>query len=217
MATGILRIQTFAARQSAPEPDVNITVEGDGFTASRLTDTEGMTTDITIQTPECHWSLEEDNSTVLPYAVCSLTAQKPGFRSVRIEGVQIFPGQVTLAQPEMIPETSGARTIEDDTIQIPTHALFTGDGGSGPAPLDQCTDPEVLGDVVIPKNITVHLGKPAASAQNVTVSFRNYIANVASSEVYPTCAGQRRLTPSTPERGGGERFSFRAGTLPAAR
>ena len=36
------------------------------------------------------------------------------------------------------------------------------------------------------KNITVHLGKPAASARNVTVSFRSYIANVASSEVYPT-------------------------------
>ena len=32
----------------------------------------------------------------------------------------------------------------------------------------------------------MHLGKPAASARNVTVSFRDYIANVASSEVYPT-------------------------------
>ena len=32
----------------------------------------------------------------------------------------------------------------------------------------------------------VCIGKPAASARNVTVSFRSYIANVASSEVYPT-------------------------------
>ena len=44
----------------------------------------------------------------------------------------------------------------------------------------------MLDQVIIPKNITVHLGKPAASARNVTVSFRKYIANVASSEVYPT-------------------------------
>ncbi|MFR9065981.1 MAG: hypothetical protein ACLVJH_02695 [Faecalibacterium prausnitzii] len=44
----------------------------------------------------------------------------------------------------------------------------------------------MLDQVIIPKNITVHLGKPAASARNVTVSFRDYIANVASSEVYPT-------------------------------
>lgn len=39
---------------------------------------------------------------------------------------------------------------------------------------------------VIPQNITVHLGAPDASAQNVTVNFVDYIKNVASSEVYPT-------------------------------
>ena len=38
----------------------------------------------------------------------------------------------------------------------------------------------------IPSSITVHLGPPGASAENVTVSFRDYIKNVASSEVYPT-------------------------------
>ena len=70
-------------------------------------------------------------------------------------------------------------------IVIPEHSLFTGDGGSGPDPMENCV-PRVLDRVIIPKNITVHLGKPAASARNVTVSFRDYIANVASSEVYPT-------------------------------
>lgn len=38
----------------------------------------------------------------------------------------------------------------------------------------------------IPNNITVHLGRPDAAAQNVTVSFLDYIKNVASSEIYPT-------------------------------
>ena len=38
----------------------------------------------------------------------------------------------------------------------------------------------------IPESITVHLGSPSSQAQNVTVSFRDYIKNVASSEVYPT-------------------------------
>ena len=32
----------------------------------------------------------------------------------------------------------------------------------------------------------MHLGRPSANVQNVTVSFRDYIKNVASSEVYPT-------------------------------
>lgn len=38
----------------------------------------------------------------------------------------------------------------------------------------------------IPTNITVHLGLPESSAANVTVSFQEYIYNVASSEIYPT-------------------------------
>lgn len=38
----------------------------------------------------------------------------------------------------------------------------------------------------IPEEITVHLGEPDAPAENLTVSFPNYIKNVASSEIYPT-------------------------------
>ena len=38
----------------------------------------------------------------------------------------------------------------------------------------------------VPSYITVHLGPPAVQAENVTVSFRDYVKNVASSEVYPT-------------------------------
>lgn len=38
----------------------------------------------------------------------------------------------------------------------------------------------------IPQRITVHLGAPSSSAQNVTVNFIDYVKNVASSEIYPT-------------------------------
>ena len=185
MATGILRIQAFAARQSAPVEGVTVNIVGDGFTAARMTDAEGNAADVTLTAPDCALSLEEDNTTRLPYAVCSLTASKAGYRTVRIQGIQVFAGQVTLAQPEMIPETEEGRDVEDPPIVIPPHPLFAGGGGGGRAPADPCT-PRVLDRVIIPKNITVHLGKPAASARNVTVSFRRYIANVASSEVYPT-------------------------------
>ena len=185
MATGILRIQAFAARQSAPVEGVTVNIVGDGFTAARMTDAEGNAADVTLTAPDCALSLEEDNTTRLPYAVCSLTAWKVGYRTVRIQGIQVFAGQVTLAQPEMIPETEEGRDVEDPPIVIPPHPLFVGGGGSGRAPADPCA-PRVMDRVIIPKNITVHLGKPAASARNVTVSFRSYIANVASSEVYPT-------------------------------
>lgn len=38
----------------------------------------------------------------------------------------------------------------------------------------------------VPQNITVHLGPPSANAANVTLSFADYVKNVASSEIYPT-------------------------------
>ena len=38
----------------------------------------------------------------------------------------------------------------------------------------------------VPQRITVHLGPPDSDAENVTVSFSDYVKNVASSEIYPT-------------------------------
>lgn len=44
----------------------------------------------------------------------------------------------------------------------------------------------LTGTPFIPETISVHLGNPASPAENVTVSFPEYIKNVASSEIYPT-------------------------------
>lgn len=44
----------------------------------------------------------------------------------------------------------------------------------------------VRGLPYVPENITVHLGSPDSYAENVTLSFPDYIKNVASSEIYPT-------------------------------
>lgn len=43
-----------------------------------------------------------------------------------------------------------------------------------------------VGEPFIPERITVHLGRPDANADNVTVTFPDYIKNVVSSEIYPT-------------------------------
>ncbi|MCD7730695.1 MAG: peptidoglycan-binding protein [Oscillospiraceae bacterium] len=45
----------------------------------------------------------------------------------------------------------------------------------------------LTGEPFIPESITVHLGRPSnSSAEDVTVSYPDYIKNVASSELYPT-------------------------------
>ena len=125
--TGTLRIQTFAARQSAPVEGVTVAVQGDGFTLHCITDATGSAADIPVEAPACTLSLDEDN-TIRPYAVVSLTAAKSGYRTVRIEGIQIFAGQVTLAQPQMLPDTEEGRDIPNAPIIIPPHALFAGSG-----------------------------------------------------------------------------------------
>ena len=125
MMNGILRIQTYRPRQSAPVEGVTVVITGSGFTAHRITDAEGNAEDVAICAPACALSLDENNTTTLPYAVCSLTARKPGYRTVRIQGIQIFAGQVTLARPEMIPDTEEGKDIVDPPVIIPTHARGT--------------------------------------------------------------------------------------------
>lgn len=44
----------------------------------------------------------------------------------------------------------------------------------------------IINQPYIPEYITVHLGTPGAQTSNVTLSFVDYIKNVASSEIYPT-------------------------------
>lgn len=77
MMNGILRIQTYRPRQSAPVEGVTVVITGSDFTAHRITDAEGNAEDVAICAPACALSLDENNTTTLPYAVCSLT-QKAG-------------------------------------------------------------------------------------------------------------------------------------------
>ena len=42
MMNGILRIQTYRPRQSAPVEGVTVVITGSGFTAHRITDAEAM-------------------------------------------------------------------------------------------------------------------------------------------------------------------------------
>ncbi len=43
-----------------------------------------------------------------------------------------------------------------------------------------------ISEPYIPDTVTVHLGRPEQNARNVTIPFLEYVANVASSEIYPT-------------------------------
>ena len=186
MAAGTLRIQTYEMRRSAPIPDVTVSVTSAQGSWVVSTGAQGTAQDICIPTPDLHWSLDPDNRTVQPYATVTIVAQKEGYRTVTIQGAQVFPGQCSIAPIQMVTNNDALARTVDEPIIVPPHGLFTDTGGSGPAPVVPCEKPFVLDEAVVPNKITVHLGKPASSARNVTVNFQDYIANVASSEVYPT-------------------------------
>ena len=186
MPNGTLTIYASVAGQAAPLPGVRITVrdESGALLAQRTADAAGAAA-VDLPAPDAQYSLDEENTAVRPYAVYRLEAALDGWQTQVLDGVQVFDGQQTVARLAFLPDA--AAVVRGDVRQvttIPPHALFAGDGGSGPTP--QAVQPRVLSEVVIPQKITVHLGAPSSSARNVTVPFQDYIANVASSEVYPT-------------------------------
>lgn len=192
MMTGTLRVQSFAARFSAPVPDVSVTITNADAVAPKpyafSTDSDGIAGDVCLPTPDRELSLNEDNEQ-RPYSVWNLTAEKNGYQTVTLEGIQVFACEVALVELEMLPlQRLGAPSPLPETFDVPPHSLYRPEGPSSQAPVQRCT-PRILEAPIIPENVTVHLGRPTSSAQNVTVSFRQYIANVASSEVYPTCDG----------------------------
>lgn len=188
MSIGQLQISTLSASDAFPVDAVTLTITPQqGQPITLVTDANGYGEAVELDAPEEKWSLDEADTTVLPYSICSVKAQKQGWLPYQVDGVQIFANQRSLLTIPMEPAGSEAPADLLPNALIPTHSLFAGGGGSGPAPGYACqSQPLVLTEVVIPEKITVHLGKPAASASNVTVSFRDYIKNVASSEIYPT-------------------------------
>lgn len=191
MPTGTIQIYVSVAEQAAPLPGVQVSVYDEtGLPLARhQTGADGATPEVTAFAPDKSYSLDEDNTEMRPYGVCHIVAELDGWQTVTMTGVQVFDGQQTVARIEMLPDSAAlarAGATQPQEIAIPPHVLFAGGGGSGPAPRNACPTARVLTEVVVPKKITVHLGKPSANVSNKSVSFQDYIANVASSEVYPT-------------------------------
>lgn len=204
MSKGSILIYTSAAGQAAPLPGVTLTVTdaGGSVRARLVTDADGFAEAADLPAPDAAYSLDAANTTVQPYALYRIEAALDGWQPLVLNGVQVFDAQQTVARLNLLPagrprfRRQPHGEVETDIVTIPPHTLFAGNGGSGPAP-EELLPGSVLARIVVPKKITVHLGKPSANVRNVTVSFQSYIANVASSEVYPTwdsAPGTRRTS-----------------------
>lgn len=186
MPTGYLQVMV-TTQTALPLENVKITVI-DSATSQTLesktayTDSSGKTPLIELETAGRAYSLDEDNTTVLPYKNYDLIIEKEYFIRGQITGAQIYEGETTLQTIGLMPRpTEFGNEFESELNRGEIQKLFTTEPD-----LQEGTNDYVLQRVVIPQTVTVHLGRPDASRQNVTVPFRTYLKSVAASEIYPT-------------------------------
>jgi hypothetical protein len=80
---------------------------------------------VSISTPAA-WESTQPNAgqTQPPFALCSVWAEHPGYATLKVEGVQIFPGVETVQNMELIPLGAGQSSLqEEDVRQIPAQNL----------------------------------------------------------------------------------------------
>ncbi len=149
----------------------------------------GLSRDAILETPPKSLSLDSDDL-IKPYATYTVNVRAEGNYRMQITGVQLFEDSRTQLPIELIPLPQGTASPEDADviiIAIPEHILRSAglpDNSNINVPFPAVNIGE---GVYIPETVTVHLGAPDDnSVPNVTVSFIDYIKNVASSEVYPT-------------------------------
>lgn len=150
------------------------------------TDISGQAEEVQLSAPPLSYSLTPESP--MPYSEYNVTVEAPGYEPVMISGVEVLPDVTAVQNIRMTPtETSqGAEEI----ITIPDHTLY----GEYPPkipedeikPMDE-TGEIVLSRVVVPEYVVVHDGVPSdSSAPNYYVRYKDYIKNVASSEIYAT-------------------------------
>lgn len=150
-----------------------------------MTDSSGQTPVIELEAPPVEYSLAP--SATQPYSEYTVTVEAPGYEECVIAGSQVLGDVTSIQNATMLPKAQGQGA---ESFVIGPHTLF----GDYPPKI---AEPEikdiyetgeiVLSRVVIPEYVVVHDGPPTdSSAQNYYVRYRDYIKNVASSEIYAT-------------------------------
>ena len=192
--TGRLKVQCFRGNDYIPINGAKITVRGTEATGNAknielTTDSAGLTQVIDLAAPPLEYSLNV-NSTQTPYSLYDITVERSGFNPIIIRGCQVFPTQVAY-QIVNLETNLGSRGMRQAVIDIPPNTL---NGNFPPKipeeeekPVPPPTSGVVLPEPVVPEFVIVHQGGPNdPSAPNYKVPFKDYIKNVASSEIYST-------------------------------
>lgn len=186
---GRLRVRcTTVGEAPIANATVTITAPGDPnkVIEQLTTDESGLTPVVELSAPPLDYSLAP--SEPQPYADYDLLISAPSYEKAEFNGVQILP-DVTAEQPSSLNPAAVEPAGAEQVFDIGPHTLY----GDYPPKIPEAeikptreTGEIVLSRVVIPEYVIVHDGAPAESAQNYYVRFRDYIKNVACSEIYAT-------------------------------
>ena len=148
------------------------------------TDSSGQTPVLELAAPPLEYSMEPSEEQ--PYAEYTVQIRAEGYEPEEIAGTEILPDVLAQQPVRLRPSSAG----EFERIVIGPHTLFGDYPPKEPEaevkPVDE-TGEIVLSRVVIPEYVVVHDGPVNdAEAKNYYQRYKDYIKNVACSEIYAT-------------------------------
>ena len=188
---GKLQINVTSTVDGRPIADASISISYTGVPENMLerveTDSSGQTEVLELDAPPEEWSLDPDNERQ-PYSEYTLDISAPGFEPVSIAGAEILANVKAIQNVRMRPSDVGRE--EEEVFVIPAHTLYAEYppkiAEDEIKPVNE-TGEIVLSRVVVPEYIVVHDGSPRdTTAADYYVKYKDYIKNVASSEIYAT-------------------------------
>ena len=187
---GQLQIHVTTERGFFPIKDASIRLSYTGNPTEIIeelsTDISGQTAAVELPAPPLEYSMEP--SEFQPYSEYTIQVNASGYRPINISGISVLPDKTSIQNVRM--ETATVENPLERNIVITANTLY---GNFPPKiPEDEIkpmteSGEIVLSRVVIPEYVIVHDGPPSdSSANDYYVRYRDYIKNVASSEIYST-------------------------------
>lgn len=193
MAQGYLQVDVVSDANSFPVQDADVVIarteEPDEIIEETRTNSSGQTENLPLDAPPVELSLLPEE-TERPYAEYTIRITAPGFEPFVVSGTEVMADVTAIQEIRLRPLSNAPDGEQTETVTIPDHTLY-GDylpkiAESEIKPVIE-TGEIVLSRVVVPQTVVVHDGVPTnASAANYYVPYRDYIKNVASSEIYAT-------------------------------
>lgn len=188
---GQLQVNVTSEINRLPIRGAKVSISYTGVPGSTLTqlqtDISGQTEVVELNTPPLEYSLDVTFEEQ-PYSEYTLDIQAAGYQPIVISGAELFSSVKAIQNIQLRPnDEQGER---EEVYVIPAHTLYA---TYPPKIWEEEIKPTnesgeiVLSRVVVPEYIVVHDGSPRdTTATNYYVRYKDYIKNVASSEIYAT-------------------------------